>query len=83
MSEHVEISTNTKREPVQRAWAQMRFSGALIAFLPIAGYFLFTEHRAHAVEYLPYALLLACPLTHLFMHRGHGHGGNDDHRRQK
>jgi hypothetical protein len=26
---------------------------------------------------LPYLLILACPLMHLFMHRGHGgHGGH-------
>ena len=46
-------------------------------FLAIAGYFLLTEHRAHVVPYLPFLLLLACPLMHLFMHRGHGgHGGH-------
>jgi hypothetical protein len=31
---------------------------------------------------LPYLLLLACPLMHVFMHRGHGaghkHGSNGD-----
>jgi hypothetical protein len=26
------------------------------------------------VEWLPYLILLACPLMHLFMHHGHGHG---------
>jgi hypothetical protein len=42
------------------------------AFVLIALYFLLTEHRAHLVEFLPYALLLACPLLHMF----HGHGGH-------
>lgn len=42
------------------------------AFILIALYFLITEHRAHLVEFLPYALLLACPLLHMF----HGHGGH-------
>lgn len=42
-----------------------------IAFLAIAGFFLLTEHRAHAFGALPYLLLLACPLLHL-LHRGHG-----------
>lgn len=37
-----------------------------------AGYFLITEHLAHVVGFLPYLLLLACPLMHLFMHGGHG-----------
>ena len=44
----------------------------LLAFLVIAGFFLFSEHRAHAFGVVPYLLLLACPLLHFFMHRGHG-----------
>lgn len=50
-----------------------------LGFILIAGYFLITEHRAHVVQYLPFALLLACPLLHLFhRHGGHGgHGGGD------
>lgn len=48
--------------------------------LGIAGFFLITEHRAHLVagmRWLPIALLLACPLIHMFSHGGHGgHGGN-------
>ena len=45
-------------------------------FLAIAIFFLWEEHRAHILGALPYLLLLACPLLHLFMHRGHGrHGG--------
>jgi len=44
-----------------------------IGFLLIAGFFLFTEHRAHLFGALPFLLLLACPLLHLFHgHRGHG-----------
>jgi hypothetical protein len=53
-----------------------------IGFALIAGYFLFTEHRAHALGALPYVLLLACPLLHLF-HRHGGHGGHDDHRSEE
>ena len=45
-------------------------------FLLIAGFFLLTEHWAHALGVLPYLLILACPLMHLFMHHGH-HGGHD------
>ena len=41
----------------------------LIGFLAIAAYFLWTEHRAHVVQFLPYGLLLLCQLLHLF------HGG--------
>lgn len=47
----------------------------LIGFLAIAGFFLITEHRAHLFGILPWLLLLACPLMHLF----HGHGGHGGH----
>lgn len=48
-------------------------------FLAFAGLLLFTEHRAHLLGILPYLVLLACPLMHLFMHHGHGgHGHNHD-----
>ena len=30
------------------------------------------EHWAHALGVLPYLIILACPLMHLFMHGGHG-----------
>jgi hypothetical protein len=53
-------------------------SWALIAFLAIAAFFLLTEHRAHVWGVALYLLLLACPLLHFFMHRGHGrHGGRE------
>lgn len=54
-----------------------RSGWALAGFLAIAGFFLFTEHRAHLLGFLPFLLLAACPLLHLF-HGGHGgHGGKD------
>ncbi|AOJ58001.1 hypothetical protein AQ477_16810 [Burkholderia thailandensis] len=31
------------------------------------------RHRYHVLGFLPYLLLLACPLAHVFMHRGHRH----------
>lgn len=44
-----------------------------------AAFYLLREHSAHALGLAPYLLFLACPLMHLFMHRGHGqgHGAND------
>ena len=50
----------------------------LIGFLAVAAYFLWAEHRAHVVQFLPYGLLLLCPLLHFF-HGGHG-GHGEDHR---
>lgn len=56
-----------------------RFHWVLCGFLAVAGILLFLEHRAHLLGALPYLLLLACPLLHFFMHRGHGgHGGHGD-----
>jgi hypothetical protein len=49
----------------------------LVGFLAIAAYFLRTEHRAHVVQYLPFALVLLCPLLHFF-HGGHGGQGGRD-----
>jgi len=47
----------------------------LVGFLAIGGYFLLAEYGAHMIPFLPWRLLLACPLMHLFMH--HGHHGTD------
>lgn len=51
---------------------------ALFGFIVGAALFLLKEHQAHVLEYLPWAILLLCPVLHLFMHRGHGK--NDVHR---
>jgi len=52
------------------------------AFLAIGDILLWTEHLAHALGFLPYLLILACPLMHVFMHGSHGgHGGNEHHPR--
>jgi len=59
------------------------YNWILIAFLAIAAFYLFTEHRAHLLGALPFLLLLACPLMHLFMHHGHGDHGNDTERSEK
>ena len=54
------------------------------AFAAIAAFFLFTEHRAHLFGVLPYRLLLACPLMHLFHHGGHGgHGGKAEDKEER
>jgi hypothetical protein len=33
---------------------------------------LFVQHWVHIPQFLPYMVILACPLMHLFMHKGHG-----------
>ena len=68
-------------QPSTKQFFRSRTALVLLAFLAIAAFFLITEHTAHVFGILPYALLLLCPVLHLFMHRGHGdHGGHgDDH----
>jgi hypothetical protein len=47
----------------------------LLGFLAIALFYLATEHTAHLLGVLPYAIFLLCPLMMVFMHGGHsGHG---------
>ena len=62
------------REPARfrgsRAWIGLFVLGAVAAF------FLLAEHRAHLFGALPYLLLVACPLMHVFIHRGHGRHAN-------
>lgn len=55
-----------------------RYAIGLLVIGAVAGYFLLTEHRAHFFGALPFLLLLACPLMHVFMH--HGHGAHAHHR---
>ena len=48
-----------------------------LAAAGIAVFFMLPEHQRHILGLLPFLLLAACPLLHLFMHRGHsGHGAN-------
>ena len=58
-----------------------RYALGLLVFGAVAAYFLLSEHRAHFFGALPFLLLLACPLMHMFMHGGHGGhgGGHGDH----
>jgi hypothetical protein len=55
-----------------------RWKWALLGFLAVAGFFLWAEHRAHLQGFVPYLLLAACPLMHLFHHGGHGSHGHQD-----
>ena len=56
------------------AWAWFGLAAAAVLVL-------LQRHAAHVREYLPFLLILACPLMHMFMHRGHGEGhAHHDHR---
>jgi hypothetical protein len=47
-------------------WTIWALGASALAYLVI-------EHRPHLFGWLPYLIILACPLMHLFMHRGHHH----------
>lgn len=70
-------------ERSQRSFLTSRAGLVLLGFLAIAGFLLFTEHRAHVLGLLIYVPLLLCPLMHFFMHGGHGHGGHGRHDRDR
>lgn len=57
----------------------------LLGFLAVAGYFLWEEHAAHILGYLPLLLILGlCVGMHFFMHGSHGgdHGSHRDEPRE-
>jgi len=66
---------NTQHQPAGRSFPTTPAGIALCVFLAIAAFLLWTENQAHLLGALPWLLLAACPLLHLFMHRG-GHGGH-------
>ncbi|WP_281805781.1 DUF2933 domain-containing protein [Methylocystis echinoides] len=54
----------------------MRFSlprTPLLLLYGLAAAFLVYWHWRHILDALPFLVVLACPLMHLFMHHGHGH----------
>ena len=66
---------HTDREVAPPFWCS-RYAVGLLVIGAVAMYFLLSEHRSHFFGALPFLLLLACPLMHMFMHGGHGeHGG--------
>ena len=56
-------------------WLSTKGLGAL-GLIAAASYFLLVEHREHLLVFLPYLILLACPLMHVFMHHGHNQHGS-------
>ena len=67
-------------EHQEQSWWRTPIGIVTCGFLIVAGFFLLTEHTAHVFGVLPWLLILACPLMHLFMHHGH-HGGHGGHGR--
>ncbi len=79
MSIHDHSQRRHDQEQGPSFWSS-RGALVLLGFIAIAVFLLVSEHRAHVLGALPFLLLLACPLMHIFMHGGHGghgsHGGD-------
>lgn len=70
---------NETREQGFFSSLRFRYGLGLAVFLGLAGYFLWEEHEAHILGYLPLFLVLgACLGMHFLMHGGHGSGSHDD-----
>lgn len=78
------MNQDHQRESERDNGTRFRAKWAFVAFALIAAYFLTAEHKAHLLGWLSaygiWLLVLACPLLHLFMHRGHGSHGSHGHR---
>ena len=69
-------TAHSERHAAPPFW-RSRYAVGLLVFGVVAAYFLLSEHRAHFIGALPFLLLLACPLMHIFMHHGHDRHGSD------
>lgn len=64
-----------------RQFLRSRSGLVLVGVLAVGGYFLWGEHAAHILGYLPLILLFGlCVGMHFFMHgdQGGGHGSHDE-----
>ena len=61
----MDASTEHQHDASHVQWFRSKTSWALIGFSAVAVFFLLTEHRAHLLGFLPYLIVLACPLIHM------------------
>jgi len=69
---NIRQSQSNSNKPVSR------LTIGFLVFLLMGGYLLWSEHQAHVLQALPWLILLACPLLHVFMHRGHDQEKRDE-----
>ena len=66
-------------------WLHLRTGIAICVAVAVVGILIYTGHSGHVLGLVPYLLILACPLMHIFMHGRHSHrhghreaGGSED-----
>ena len=64
------------RQPARPSFWKTPFGVVATLVAVAASAYLYWMHKDHVLALLPYVFLAACPLMHMFMHRGHGHGGH-------
>ena len=75
------IDRNRDHRDGLKDWLVSRTGVATLVVVAVLGFLIYTDHTAHLLGIIPYLLLLACPLMHMFMHRGHHHGARHDRER--
>jgi hypothetical protein len=60
-----------KNDPTKTTFSKNTWVAIFIIGL-IGLVLLLRNHTSHLLVALPYLVLLACPLMHIFMHKGHG-----------
>jgi hypothetical protein len=66
-------SSHSDSSREHESWFFSRTGITTIVALAVIGFLIYTGHSAHLLGFLPYLLILSCPLMHVFMHGGH-HG---------
>ncbi len=74
--QHSQHIYSDQRASSPKSFWRSRYAIGFLAFSAVAAYFLLSEHRAHFLGVLPWLLILACPLMHVFMHGAHGDHGD-------
>jgi hypothetical protein len=67
------VNHNHTQSNVLKTFLGSRVGFVFLCLVAVIGLYLLLTHTGHIVSALPYLILLACPLLHLFMYGGHHH----------
>lgn len=81
MHSHNHNDSGGEPDGKHESWLCSRTGIATLVAVSVLGFLIYEGHGAHLLGFVPYLLILSCPLMHIFMHGGHGghsHHHNDD-----